>query len=203
MTASLQQFFRFVKHSFRTIDTLPMKPTKQSINYVDNKKLHEALLVYKKKYDAGEDINGPEYEYIGKCIWAIAHGLTEFWKFKRYSVSWKEEMIHDGIENAIMYLHNFDPTKYVNPFAYLTTVMYYAFIRRIQKEKKQQAIKIKNMLEHFTLEELDEENALSRQVYRNNLESLAAFETSIEAKKQKTKKLKGLELYIKKDEDEE
>ena len=56
-------------------------------------------------------------------------------------------MISDGIENCLQYLDNFDPDKSNNPFAYFTQIIYYAFIRRIQKEKKQTTIKHKILLD--------------------------------------------------------
>ena len=52
-------------------------------------------------------------------------------------------MISDGIENCVQYIHNFDPEKSRNPFAYFTQIIHYAFLRRIQKEKKQLDIKNK------------------------------------------------------------
>ena len=52
-------------------------------------------------------------------------------------------MISDGIENCLQYASNFNPDKSKNPFAYFTQIIYYAFIRRIQKEKKQQHIRHK------------------------------------------------------------
>ena len=52
-------------------------------------------------------------------------------------------MISDGIENCLQYMSNFNPEKSNNPFAYFTQIIYYAFIRRIQKEKKQQDVKAK------------------------------------------------------------
>jgi DNA-directed RNA polymerase specialized sigma subunit len=55
----------------------------------------------------------------------------------------REDMISDGIENCVQYIHNFDPEKSKNPFAYFTQVIHYAFLRRIQKEKKQLDIKTK------------------------------------------------------------
>ena len=54
-------------------------------------------------------------------------------------------MISDGIENSLQYIDNFDPEKSKNPFAYFTQIIYFAFIRRIQKEKKQLYIKYKTM----------------------------------------------------------
>ena len=55
----------------------------------------------------------------------------------------REDMISDGIENCVQYIHNFDPEKSKNPFAYFTQIVHYAFLRRIQKEKKQLDIKTK------------------------------------------------------------
>ena len=55
----------------------------------------------------------------------------------------REDMISDGIENCVQYIHNFDPEKSKNPFAYFTQIIHYAFLRRIQKEKKQLDIKTK------------------------------------------------------------
>jgi hypothetical protein len=69
-------------------------------------------------------------------------------------------MISDGIENCLQYLHNFDPEKSNNPFSYFTQIIYYAFLRRIQKEKKQTHIKnqmIENqMYESYTVNEGDD-----------------------------------------------
>ena len=55
----------------------------------------------------------------------------------------RDDMISDGIENCVQYIHNFDPEKSKNPFAYFTQIIHYAFLRRIQKEKKQLEIKTK------------------------------------------------------------
>ena len=56
-------------------------------------------------------------------------------------------MISDGVENCLQYLDNFNPTKSNNPFAYFTQIIYYAFVRRIQKEKKQVKVKQKMIME--------------------------------------------------------
>jgi DNA-directed RNA polymerase specialized sigma24 family protein len=56
---------------------------------------------------------------------------------------YKDDMICDGVENCIQYIDNFDPAKSKNPFAYFTQIIYYAFLRRIQKEKRQLDIKDK------------------------------------------------------------
>ena len=56
---------------------------------------------------------------------------------------YKEDMISDGVENCVQYIDNFDPAKSKNPFAYFTQIVYYAFLRRIAKEKRQMDIKDK------------------------------------------------------------
>ena len=71
-------------------------------------------------------------------------------------------MISDGIENCVQYIHNFDPEKSKNPFAYFTQVIHYAFLRRIQKEKKQLDIKTK-IIERSVFDEVMavDDNAMS------------------------------------------
>jgi len=118
-------------------------PTKD--HYVNNKELFEAMIVYRKKViDAREnDLPKPKIpDYIGSCILKIATHLSYRPNFVNYM--FKEDMICDGIENCIQYIDNFDPEKSKNPFAYFTQIIYFAFLRRISKEKKQ--LEIKNRL---------------------------------------------------------
>ncbi len=68
-------------------------------------------------------------------------------------------MISDGIENCVQYIHNFNPEKSQNPFAYFTQIIHYAFLRRIQKEKKQLEIKNK-ILEKTGYEQVFERDTL-------------------------------------------
>jgi len=118
------------------------------VNYVNNPDFLRAIKEYKvkaKEYkDAGKD--KPQIsEYIGKCILLIANRLSYKPNFINYT--YREEMISDGIENCLMYFDNFDPAKSSNPFAYFTQIIWYAFIRRIQKEKKQTLIKGKIIMQ--------------------------------------------------------
>jgi hypothetical protein len=86
------------------------------------------------------DDEGPSItDFMGVCFLKIANGLSYRPNFINYT--YKQEMISDGIENCLQYLHNFDPEKSNNPFAYFTQIIYYAFLRRIQKEKKQAHVK--------------------------------------------------------------
>ena len=119
-------------------------PKKKPAHYVSNKDLLVAMEKFrddcKEAEESGED--KPKVpEYIGECILKIANGLSNRPNFINYT--YKDEMISDGIENCLQYIYNFNPKKSKNPFAYFTQIIYYAFIRRIQKEKKQQHIKHK------------------------------------------------------------
>ena len=107
---------------------------------------------------SGEPIP-PVTEYIGECFWKIAEHLSYRPNFINYP--FREEMIGDGIENCLMYAHNFDPEKSKNPFSYFTQIVYYAFLRRIEREKKQNYIKFK------TIQMEDSEGSL-RKYYSEN-----------------------------------
>ena len=87
----------------------------------------------------------PITNYIGECFLKIATHLSYRPNFINYT--YREEMISDGIENCLQYVHNFNPEKSDNPFAYFTQIIYYAFLRRIQKEKKQVTIKHKLIMD--------------------------------------------------------
>jgi DNA-directed RNA polymerase specialized sigma24 family protein len=113
-------------------------------NYVNNKDLLAALIEYKSKCVEAEESgekNPQVPDYIGKCIMLIAQRLATRPNFSGYM--YKEEMVSDGIENCLQYIHNFNPEKSQNPFAYFTQIIWYAFLRRISKEKKQMYIKFK------------------------------------------------------------
>jgi len=114
-------------------------------NYVNNKDLLDALIEYKKKCQEAED-QGDDLptvpNYIGECIFKIANRLATKPNFSGYT--YKEDMIMDGIENCLLYIGNFDHNKSSNPFAYFTQIIWYAFLRRIQKEKKQMYIRFKS-----------------------------------------------------------
>ena len=121
---------------------------KKSIHYVDNAKFLEAMKEWKDKCkDAEETGEEPPRisNYIGECFLKIANGLSYRPNFINYT--FRDDMISDGIENCLQYLDNFNPQKSNNPFAYFTQIIYYAFVRRIQKEKKQVTIKHKLIMD--------------------------------------------------------
>ena len=119
-----------------------MKKKKVTQHYVDNKKFLEEMTKFRNKVLKAQDSGRKRpmvTNYIGECFLKIANGLSYRPNFINYT--YRAEMVSDGIENCLQYIHNFDPDKSNNPFAYFTQIIYYAFLRRIQKEKKQQHIK--------------------------------------------------------------
>ena len=120
---------------------------KKKVHYVDNKKFLAAIVERKEQIKEAEGMGDPKPQitnYLGECILKISNHLSYRPNFINYT--YKEEMISDGIENSLQYIDNFDPEKSKNPFAYFTQIIYYAFIRRIAKEKKQQKIKERILL---------------------------------------------------------
>lgn len=173
-------------------------------HYVDNKKLYTVIIQYKAdvKQAEIEERQKPQIpNYVGECILLIAQRLATKPNFINYS--YREEMISDGIENCISYFDNFDPSKSDNPFAYFTQIIYYAFLRRIQKEKKQVYIKHKtaenSMLFDELVEQADgEEYTPSFEFDAENISDfIKAFEENID--KKKTKRRKGVEVFIEED----
>ncbi len=117
---------------------------KKTEYYVNNKEFLEAVSVYRNKVIVAKENNQPRPRvpnYIGECFLKIATHLSYKPNFVNYM--FREDMICDGIENCLQYIDNFNPEKSSNPFAYFTQIIYYAFLRRIQKEKKQLEIKNK------------------------------------------------------------
>lgn len=165
-------------------------------HYVDNKSFYAALVEYQKKIKEAEAIGAPAPripEYIGLCILKIATKLSSKGNFVNYS--FKEEMISDGIENCINYIHNFNPEKSNNPFAYFTRIIYNSYILRIQKEKKQTYIKYK-AYENAVLDggTYDVDNATTIDVNDNMNAFVQDYETKLNEKKPAKKK--GLEVFV-------
>jgi len=142
------------------LSTEIVKKIPTSSHYVDNKKFLQALIDYKKSVDEAKE-RGEENpivpNYIGECFIKISTHLSYKSNFINYT--FKDDMISDGIENCLTAVAKFDPTKSSNPFAYYTQIIYFAFLRRIAKEKKQQATKyrlIENMdIDSIILQEHD------------------------------------------------
>ena len=130
------------------------KSTKKKEHYVDNKKFLAEFIIYRQQIAEAEEAGDPKprvSNYIGECFLKIATHLSYRPNFINYM--YRDDMIGDGIENCIQYIHNFDPEKSKNPFAYFTQIVYYAYLRRIAKEKRQQSIREK-ILERKGYEEV-------------------------------------------------
>ena len=114
-----------------------MANKKKNPHYVNNKDFLAAMVEYRDAVMEAEDQDEPRPvvpTYIADCIMKIAYHLSYKPIFVNYT--FREEMICDGIENCLQYIDNFNPDKSKNPFAYFTQIIYFAFLRRIQKEKK-------------------------------------------------------------------
>jgi len=119
-------------------------PPKKKQHYVDNKKFLEEIVKYREAVETAKLQDRPKpriTHYLGDCFLKIATHLSYRPNFINYM--YKEDMISDGVENCVQYIDNFDPAKSKNPFAYFTQIVYYAFLRRIAKEKRQMDIRDK------------------------------------------------------------
>lgn len=172
-------------------------------HYINNADFLNALIEYKKAcVEASEkgktDPRVPNY--IGECFLKISEHLARKPNFISYS--FKEEMISDGIENCVMYFRNFDPEKSKNPFAYFTQIVYYAFLRRIDREKKQLYLKYKateqfGVLDEGELYEDEQGNMRQFDIFENISEYIDTFENKrAEKLKKKKEKLKNLETFF-------
>ena len=122
---------------------MPRGKTK-SEHYVNNKEFLNAIVIYRNQCLRAEEAGDPRpriTNYLGECFVKIATHLSYKPNFVNYM--FREDMISDGIENCVQYINNFDPAKSSNPFAYFTQIIHYAFLRRIQKEKRQMDIRAK------------------------------------------------------------
>jgi DNA-directed RNA polymerase specialized sigma24 family protein len=127
-------------------------------HYVNNEQFLQEMVAYRKLVDEAIEQKNERPrvpEYIGTCLFKIATHLARKPNFANYT--FKEDMVSDGVENCLLYIDNFNPEKSKNPFAYFTQIIYYAFLRRIQKEKKHLYIKYKCM-ENEVINSLIENN---------------------------------------------
>ena len=176
---------------------------KTAPHYVDNKKFFEAIQDYLNAYSEAQEkglAEPPIPNYIGECIWKIANRLSFKPCFMNYS--FRDEMISDGIENCFMYFRDFNPQKSNNPFAYFTQVIYYAFLRRIEKEKKNRYATYKYFQETIintglndALLDTDDNHVVPSRMYDNINEFMQKFEVREEEKKRKRREMKGLQKF--------
>lgn len=179
---------------------------KKKKHYVNNKDLYAAMVAYKEKVAEAVSVGKDKpivSDYIGMCFMMICNKLSMRPNFMSYT--YRDDMIADGIENCIQSIDNFDPNKSTNPFAYFTQIAWNAFIRRIQKEKKQSYIKYKNYENNFMMEEMgDYGDTISKhKINEISAEIIRSFESKIELTKTQKKVKVGLEKFIEDDKNEE
>ena len=143
-----------------TKDYIMARTKRASIHYVNNKEFTQAVVDYctiVKKAKEDETPLPVVTDYIAQCFLKISEGLSHKSNFIRYT--YREEMVMDAVENCLKAIENYNievATRTGNPnaFAYFTQISWYAFLRRIAKEKKQQDVKIKYLsqsgLEQYT-----------------------------------------------------
>ena len=179
------------------------KPRKKGKHYIDNKLFTAAVAEYVAEYKRAkeEEESLPMMSnYIGDCFLKIATRLASRPNFANYS--FKDEMIFDGIENSLMYIHNFNPEKSSNAFSYFTQIIYFAFLRRIQLEKKQLYIRYKqtkNMVDlsdNSVIEKYDHNTYHVESFYQDDYDQtmttfIENFERGIENKKRKVQEKKN------------
>ena len=180
-----------------------MTEKKKKPHYVNNKEFLQAMVEWNDRCKQAKKEGKPQppiTNYIGECFLKIANHLSYRPNFINYT--YREEMISDGIENCLQYVHNFNPDKSDNPFAYFTQIIYYAFIRRIQKEKKQTTIKqkliLKSGLDEIVRQEGDNEEYQNSYAdfLRKNMVVDVEPEKKEKPKLTKRKKLSKLEYFM-------
>jgi len=173
-------------------------------HYVNNKTLYEEMVKFRDKTEEAKLLGKtlPQIpRYVGECFLMICNKLSTKPNFMGYS--YRDDMIADAIENCVIAAHNFDPEKSSNPFAYFTQIAWNAFIRRIQKEKKQSYIKHKNFINSNLMDGLNEEIMMTGQGIHNEYSDdiIRNFEDKIVKNSKKAKS--GIEKFIEDDKHEE
>ena len=176
-----------------------------SIHYVNNKEFSQAVVDYVRTLNEAQDKEEKlpiVPNYIASCFLKIAEGLSHKSNFIRYT--YREEMVMDAVENCLRAIENYNveaATRTGNPnaFAYFTQISWYAFLRRIAKEKKQQDVKLK-YLSQSGLEEYiatNQEDKQSIQVVRafvdqlkDRIDRVKEKDTEVKAFAQEEKKRK-------------
>src|SRR5210317_391565 len=186
-----------------------VKP-KDKPHYVNNKDFSQAVMDYAVEAHACREskTQPPKVtDYIAKCFIKIAEGLSHRPNFVRYT--YREEMVMDAVENCLRAIGNYNieastRTGKPNAFSYFTQICYFAFIRRITKEKKQQDIKFRFIekmgIEDFVQMGMDNEGAEQTMAYvdtlRQRISTVRQKDIAIKEFAKKEKKAKKLELFM-------
>ena len=187
---------------------------KKKAHYINNKDFSLAVVDYVSSANKAIEEDKPipvVTNYIASCFIKIAEGLSHRPNFVRYT--YREEMVMDGVENCLRAIKNYKietatRTGKPNAFSYFTQIIYFAFIRRITKEKKQQDIKMRFIerrgIEDFTSLGMDESGAAETMAYVDTLRQRISkvrevdkkIKTFAKAEKKKEKDKEKLELFM-------
>ena len=188
-----------------------MAAKKNKAHYINNKEFSLAVVEYVKTATAAKEKDKPVpvvTDYIARCFIKIAEGLSHRPNFVRYT--YREEMVMDAVENCLRAINNYKietatRTGKPNAFSYFTQICYFAFIRRIAKQKRQQDIKFKFIekmgIEDFVQMGMDSDGAEQTMQYvdtlRQRISKVKDTDKAIkEFAKEEKAKLKKLELFM-------
>ena len=168
-------------------------------HYVDNELFFEEIKKWKQRViDAREvdESDPPSTEYMGECFLKICEHLAMRPNFINYT--FRDDLVSDGIENCLLYAHNFNPEKSKNPFSYFTQIIHHAYVRRIVKERKLMHIKYLYVERSGILQQLSIDGEDNKKISNQYVEYLHTHEKYAEnPHKKKPKKPKNnLELYF-------
>ena len=167
-------------------------------HYVNKEKFFKEIKKWKQRVLDAREVDEPDppsTEYMGECFLRISEHLVMRPNFINYT--FRDDLVSDGVENCLLYAHNFNPEKSKNPFAYFTQIIYQSYVRRIVKERKLMHIKYLFVERSGILEELDpnsEGNKKITKVWVDYLRSHEKYATNPDTKKKKPKP--NLELYF-------
>ena len=166
-------------------------------HYVDNDLFFEAMTKWKRRVlDAREvdETDPPSTEFMGECFLKIWEHLIIRPNFINYT--FRDDLISDGIENCLLYAHNFNPEKSKNPFSYFTQIIHHAYVRRIVKERKLMHIKYLFVERSGILQELDPDSEDNKKITKTWIEYLKTHEKYAVNPDKNKKKITNLELYF-------
>ena len=182
-----------------------------SIHYVNNKEFSQAVVDYctiLKEAKTNEQTLPIVPDYIASCFLKISEGLSHKSNFIRYT--YREEMVMDAVENCLKAIENYDiaaATRTGNPnaFAYFTQISWYAFLRRIAKEKKQQDVKLKflsqsGLEEYIATDQNDQQSVQVVQAFvdqlKDRIDKVKEKDTEFKEYAKENKKRKKRTVYV-------
>lgn len=145
-------------------------------NYVNNKELYAAMCEWKEALKTDESAPMPDVLAVG--IMKVSNNLSRRYNFSGYTANWRDEMVGDGIETCLKYIKNFNTEKYNNIHAYITQICYNAFIQRIKKERKANAVRYKYFLQDaLDYEDEEGEHRVDYEFITQMMDRVADYET--------------------------